>query len=103
MVNRVCRDCPIPDCGAKYLVKLSNHLTDVHQLDHIERRKCLQEAKLQPKVKVVVYLDSKEKNKLKYEDSIVYEPSLPRKPQQVQRRKKISRPRNVKRKSKKAL
>ena len=33
----------------------SNHLADVHQLDHIQRRQYLQEAKLQPKVKVVVY------------------------------------------------
>jgi len=58
MVKRVCRDCPIPNCGAKYLVKLSNHLTDVHQLDHIQRRKYLQEAKLQPKVKVIIYHDA---------------------------------------------
>ena len=35
--------------------KLANHLADVHQLDHIQRRQYLQEAKLQPKVKVVVY------------------------------------------------
>ena len=38
-----------------YLVRLANHLSDVHQLDHIQRRQYLQEAKLQPKVKVVVY------------------------------------------------
>ena len=50
MVKRVCRDCPIPNCEAKYLVKLSNHLTDVHQLDYSKLRKWLQEAKLQPKV-----------------------------------------------------
>ena len=50
MTKRVCRDCPIPNCGAKYLVKLSNHLTDVHELDYINRRKWLQEVKLQPKV-----------------------------------------------------
>ena len=55
MAKRVCRDYPIPNCGAKYLVKLSNHLTDVHALDYINRRKWLQEAKLQPKVKVMVY------------------------------------------------
>ena len=55
MVKRVCRDCPIPHCGAKYLVKLSNHLTDVHRLDYIQRRKWLQEAKLQPKIRVVIY------------------------------------------------
>ena len=39
---------------AKYIVRLANHLADVHQLDHIKRRQYLQEAKLQPKVKVVV-------------------------------------------------
>ena len=55
MVKRVCRDCPIPHCGAKYLVKPSNHLTDVHRLYYIQRRKWLQEAKLQPKVRVVIY------------------------------------------------
>ena len=53
--KRVCRKCPISSCGAKYLVRLANHLADVHQLDHIQRRQYLQEAKLQPKVKVVVY------------------------------------------------
>ena len=53
--ERVCRNCPISLCGAKCLVRLANHLTDVHQLDHIQRRQYLQEAKLQPKVKVVVY------------------------------------------------
>ena len=53
--KRVCRNCPISSCGAKYLVRLANHLADVHQLDHIQRRQYLQEAKLQPKVIVVVY------------------------------------------------
>ena len=53
--KRVCRNCPISSCGEKYLVRLANHLADVHQLDHIQRRQYLQEAKLQPKVKVVVY------------------------------------------------
>ena len=53
--KRVCRNCPISSCGAKYLVRLANHLADVHQVDHIQRRQYLQEAKLQPKVKVVVY------------------------------------------------
>ena len=56
MTKRVCRDCPIPNCGAKYLVRLSNHLTGVHGLDYINRRKWLQEAKLQPKVRVMIYL-----------------------------------------------
>ena len=53
--KRVCRNCPISSCRAKYLVRLANYLADVHQLDHIQRRQYLQEAKLQPKVKVVVY------------------------------------------------
>lgn len=52
---RSCRDCPIPECGAKYLVKLSNHLADVHGLSVDERRKWLQESKLQPIVKVKQY------------------------------------------------
>ena len=56
MTKRVCRDCPIPNCGEKYLVRLSNHLTDVHGLDYINRRKWLQEAKLQlSKVRVMIY------------------------------------------------
>ena len=53
--KRVCRNCPISSCGVKYLVRLANHLADVRQLDHIQRKQYLQEAKLQPKVKVVVY------------------------------------------------
>ena len=47
LTKRACLDCPFPNCGAKYLVKLSNHLKDVHELDYIYRRKWLQEAKLQ--------------------------------------------------------
>ena len=53
--KRVCRNCLISSYGAKYLARLANHLADVHQLDHIQRKQYLQEAKLQPKVKVVVY------------------------------------------------
>ena len=53
--KRVCRDCPVPDCGAKYLVKLSNHLADVHGLSCDERRMWLQECKRQPIIKVVNY------------------------------------------------
>ena len=55
MTKRVCHDCPILNCGAKYLVRLSNHLNDVHGLDYINRRKWLQEAKLQPKVRAMIY------------------------------------------------
>ena len=36
-------------------MRLANHLANVDRLDHIQRRQYLQEAKLQPKVKVVVY------------------------------------------------
>ena len=59
--KRVCRNCPISSCRAKYLVRLANHLTDVYQFNHIQRTQYLQEAKLQPKVKVVVY-ESEEDN-----------------------------------------
>ena len=54
-IERVCRNCPISSCGARNLARLANHLADVHQLDHIQQRQYLQEAKLQPKVEVVVY------------------------------------------------
>ena len=71
--KRVCRNCPISSCGGKYLVRLANHLADVHQLDHIQRRQYLQEAKLQPKVKVVVYENeadnSGKKTLIKYSQS----------------------------------
>ena len=55
MAKPVFGDCPIPYCGAKYLVKLSNQLTNVYELDYISRRKKLQEAKLQPNVRVMIY------------------------------------------------
>lgn len=81
MVKRVCRDCPIPNCGAKYLVRLANHLADVHLLDISQRRKYLQEAKLQPKVKFVVYeskTDEENVNKPSQEQDTVYELVRPR-------------------------
>jgi len=55
MVRRICRDCPVPNCGAKYLVRLANHLADVHSLDIDQRRQYLQDARLQPKIKCVEY------------------------------------------------
>ena len=55
MVRRKCKHCPIPGCGSKFLVRLANHLNQVHGLDYSERRKLLQEDKLQPKIKVMVY------------------------------------------------
>jgi len=39
MAKRVFRDCPIPNCGAKYLVKLSNNLADVHELHRLYQSK----------------------------------------------------------------
>ena len=61
--KRVCRNCPIQGCGAKYLVRLANHLADVHKLDHTQRRNYLQEAKLQPKVKVIIYDNTEDNGK----------------------------------------
>ena len=49
MSKRFLRDCPIPNCGETYLVKLSNHLADVHELSSEDRKRWLQETKLQPK------------------------------------------------------
>ena len=63
----MCRDCPVPNCGARYLVKLSNHLSDVHEQNYNQKRKWLQEAKLQPKVKVVAYDADEQLNALKKE------------------------------------
>ena len=93
MTKRVCRDCPLPNCGAKYLVRLSNHLTDVHGLDYINRRKWLQEAKLQPKVRVMIYLAERRQ---------VVRPSTSETPLSVQEEEKdtivhhLSTPRGVK-------
>ena len=47
MMKRYRKDCPVPGCGAIALVKLSNHLSQVHQLSSEERRPHLQKAKLQ--------------------------------------------------------
>ena len=69
MRKRFHRDCPFPNCGARHLIRLANNRADVHLLDVDQRRKYLQEAKPQPKVKYVVYeakedapSPSKEKN-----------------------------------------
>ena len=42
-----CKHCPIPGCGSKYLVRLANHLTQVHELTELERKYWLRFAKLQ--------------------------------------------------------
>ena len=75
-----------------YLLKLSNHLTDVHRLGYIQRRKWLQEAKLQPKIRVVIYpakasQESRIRSKRKTtplkqqegKDTVLYQISTPRK------------------------
>ena len=47
MGKRVCRHCPIPGCHSKFLVRLANHLTQVHELSELQRKYWLQFAKLQ--------------------------------------------------------
>jgi len=58
MSDRTCKNCPVPNCGAKYLVKLSNHLAQVHDLSPQERRPFLQEAKVQKYKVIKKYNDS---------------------------------------------
>ena len=43
-MGRTRKHCPVPGCRAKRLVKLSNHLYQVHQLDGISRRRWLARA-----------------------------------------------------------
>ena len=50
-----CKHCPIPGCGSKYLVRLANHLTQVHELTELERKYWLQFAKLQNTDVIRVY------------------------------------------------
>ena len=50
-----CKHCPIPGCGSKYLVRLANHLTQVHELTELERKYWLQFAKLQNTNAIRVY------------------------------------------------
>ena len=50
-----CKHCPIPGCHSKFLVRLANHLTQVHELSEIERKYWLQFAKLQNTNAICVY------------------------------------------------
>ena len=50
-----CRRCPVPGCGSKFLVRLANHLDQVHELSEIERKHCLQFAKLKKTNAIRVY------------------------------------------------
>ena len=47
MGKRTPKDCPMPDCGSRCLVKLSYHLAQVHHLSPKERKYHLQEVKFQ--------------------------------------------------------
>ena len=55
MLRRRCRNCPVPFCPSKVLVKLSNHLSQVHGLSQLERKYWLQFAKLQDAKMIRVY------------------------------------------------
>ena len=55
MGRRTCKHCPTPGCGSKYLVRLANHLTQVHELTELERKYWLQFAKLQNTNAIRVY------------------------------------------------
>jgi len=55
-----CKHCPIPGCHSKFLVRLANHLTQVHELSEIERRYWPQFAKLQNSNTVLEYVKEDE-------------------------------------------
>ena len=55
MVRRKCKHCPIPSWGSKYLVRLADHLTRIHELTELERKYWLQFAKLQNTNAIRVY------------------------------------------------
>ena len=55
MVRRKCKHCPIRGCGSKFLVRLADHLTRVHELTESERKYRLQFAKLQNTNAIHVY------------------------------------------------
>ena len=55
MGKRVCCHRPISGCHSKFLVRLANHLTQVHELTEIERKYWLQFAKLQNTNAIRVY------------------------------------------------
>ena len=50
-----CKHYPIPGCASKFLVRLANHLAQVHELSEIERKYWLQFAKLQNTKMIRVY------------------------------------------------
>ena len=50
-----CKQCLIPGCGSIFLVRLANHLAQVHGLTELERKYWLQFAKLQNTNAIRVY------------------------------------------------
>jgi len=64
MVRRKCKHCPIPGCGSKLLVRLTDQLTRVHELSGIERKYWLQFAKLQNTNAIRVYEKEVERQKI---------------------------------------
>ena len=50
-----CKRCPILECHSKFLVRLANPLTQVHEVSQIERNYWLQFAKLQNTNAICVY------------------------------------------------
>ena len=50
-----CKHCLIPGCGSKFLVRLANHLTQVHELSEKQRKYWVQFAKLQNANAIRVY------------------------------------------------
>ena len=50
-----CKHCPIPGCGTNFLLRLANHLAQVHELYDLKRKYWLQFAKLQNTSMVRVY------------------------------------------------
>ena len=75
--NRVCRNCPISSCGAQYLVRLANHLADVYQLDHIQRRQYLKLKSSFTKVKRIIPEKNHYRNPVQTQET-VYELSRSR-------------------------
>lgn len=55
VIQRKCKNCPIPGCGSKCLVRLACQLARVHGLTEIERKCWLQFAKLQNTRMIRVY------------------------------------------------
>ena len=50
-----CKHCPIPGCGSKFVVRLADDLSQVHELTEMERKYWLLFAKLQNTNMVRVY------------------------------------------------